>query len=322
MKAIVLHQFGGPDQLVVKKTEIPDVKPGHVLVRTAACGVNYIDIYQRTGLYRVDLPYTPGLEGAGFVKETGDGVQGYAEGELVAWADCPGSYAEFVLVPQDRLVKVPKGIEPQKAAAVMLQGMTAHYLSNSTFKLRSDFTCLIHAAAGGVGLLLVQMAKRIGAKVIGTVSTAEKRTLALEMGADHVILYTQQDFESQVKKITDGKGVNVVYDSVGKDTFFKSLNCLAPLGYMVLFGQSSGKVGPFDLTVLNTKGSLFVTRPSLFHYISDRDSLQKRAKDVLNMVQKNQLKVHIAQTFSLSEASRAHIALESRKTAGKVLLIP
>ncbi len=322
MKAIVINQFGGPDRLETADIQPPTLKPDHVLVKIAACGVNFIDIYQRTGLYKVDLPYVPGLEGAGTVEAVGKDVKQFISGETVAWVGIPGGYAEYALLPESRLVKVPEGMQARDAAAVMLQGMTAHYLVNSTFQLREHHTCLVHAAAGGVGLLLVQMAKRVGARVIGTVSTAEKGQLALNMGADHIILYTQQDFVSGVDQYTDGKGVDVVYDSVGKDTFLKSLDCLVPMGYLVLFGQSSGQVEAFDPVILNKKGSLFLTRPSLFHYIADRDLLQKRSNDVLNAVKFGQLKVHINKTYPLSEAGMAHRALGGRKTTGKVLLAP
>ena len=249
-------------------------------------------------------------------------MSNYNEGDVVAYTGVPGAYADYALVPVERLVLMPQGVDPKAGAAAMLQGMTAHYLAYSTYPLKSGDTCLIHAAAGGVGLLLVQMAKHCGARVIGTVSTDEKAALARDAGADDIILYTQQDFEAEVKQLTDGKGVNVVYDSVGQTTFDKSLNSLAPLGYMVLYGQASGPVPPFDAGILNTKGSLFLTRPSLFHYIADRQSLEKRAGDILNWIASGQLKLRTEFTFPLAEVAEAHRSLEGRRTTGKVLLIP
>jgi len=293
-----------------------------VLVKLAAAGLNYIDVYQRTGLYPNKLPYTMGLEGSGTVAAVGPQVAGLAEGTPVAYTGVPGSYAEYALVAADRLVQMPAGLDTKVGAAAMLQGMTAHYLAYTTYPLHAGDSCLIHAAAGGVGLLLVQMAKHCGARVIGTVSTEEKAALARQAGADEVILYTQQDFETEVKRLTNGHGVNVVYDSVGKTTFDKGLNCLNPLGYMVLYGQSSGPVPPFDAAILNAKGSLFLTRPSLFHYTADRASLEKRAGDVLGWIAAGKLTVRTEYSFPLAQAAAAHRSLESRKTTGKVLLIP
>jgi NADPH:quinone reductase len=320
MKAIRIDKFGGADVLQVFEGPIPEVGPKDVLVKLDAAGINFIDIYQRTGLYKVNLPYVLGLEGAGFVEEIGPDVTIFSLGDRVAYAGVPGSYAQYCVVPADRLVKLPAGVSTQQAAAVMLQGMTAHYLSHTTYPLKPGDTCLVHAAAGGVGLLLVQMANKIGATVYATVSTQEKGQLAKDAGADHVIFYTKEDFEETIRKLTNGCGVNVVYDSVGKDTFDKGLNCLKPLGYMVLYGQASGKVPPIDPTILNSKGSLFLTRPSLFHYIADTASLQKRAKEVLAMVATDELLIRSEHKYPLEKAADAHRVLEGRKTAGKVLL--
>ncbi len=322
MKAVRIHQFGGPEAMQYEEVPTPTPGEGQVLVKLAAAGLNYIDVYQRTGLYPNNLPYTLGLEGSGSVAAVGPGVSNYNEGDVVAYTGVPGAYADYALVPVERLVLMPQGLDPKAGAAAMLQGMTAHYLAYSTYPLKSGDICLIHAAAGGVGLLLVQMAKHCGARVIGTVSTDEKAALARDAGADDIILYTQQDFEAEVKQLTDGKGVNVVYDSVGQTTFDKSLNSLAPLGYMVLYGQASGPVPPFDAGILNTKGSLFLTRPSLFHYIADRQSLEKRAGDILNWIASGQLKLRTEFTFPLAEVAEAHRSLEGRRTTGKVLLIP
>jgi NADPH2:quinone reductase len=304
--------------------DIPTPTPGagQVLIKLAAAGLNFIDVYQRTGLYPNDLPYGLGLEGSGTVAAVGSGVSGLGEGDPVAYTGVPGSYAEYVLAPATSLVRMPDGLDVKIGAAAMLQGMTAHYLAYTTYPLKAGDTCLIHAAAGGVGLILVQMAKQCGARVIGTVSTEEKAALAREAGADEIILYTQQDFETEVKRLTEGKGVQVIYDSVAKDTFDKGLNCLAPLGYMVLYGQSSGPIPPFDPALLNAKGSLFLTRPSLFHYIADRASLEKRAGDVLGWIASGALKLRTEHTFALSDVAAAHRSLEGRKTTGKVLLIP
>ena len=321
MKAIRFESTGGPE--VLRLAEVPSPVPtaGQVLVRVEAAGLNFIDVYHRTGLYPVPLPCIPGLEGAGVVASLGPGVSGFAPGDRVAWSSTPGSYAEEVVVPADRLVKVPPGVDGRTAAALMLQGMTAHYLVETVYPLGPKNACLVHAAAGGVGLLLVQMAKRKGARVFATVSTEAKAALAREAGADVVILYTQQDFAAEVKKLTDGRGVDVVYDSVGQTTFDKSLDCLALRGMMALFGQSSGVVPPVSPAAL-AKGSLFLTRPTLFHYITDRASLEWRAGDVLGQVAAGALRVRIGQTFPLAESAEAHRALEGRLTTGKVLLIP
>lgn len=292
------------------------------MVKLDAAGINFIDVYHRTGLYKLPLPFTPGMEGAGVVHKVGERVIDWQPGERVAWAMTPGSYAEYAVLPESKLVRVPDGIETKTAAALMLQGMTAHYLTRSTFPLNSTHTALVHAAAGGAGLLITQLAKAAGARVIGTVSTEEKAKLAREAGADEVILYSQQDFETETKRITNGKGVDVVYDSVGATTFEKGLNSLRPRGMMVLFGQSSGVVPPFDPAVLNQKGSLFLTRPSLGHYVLTREELVRRADEVFTAVLEGKLKVRIDQEYHLGEAPQAHRDLEARKTTGKLLLVP
>jgi NADPH:quinone reductase len=322
MRAIRVPQFGGPEAMKLDELPMPKPGPGQALVRIEAAGVNYIDVYQRTGLYKGALPLPLGLEGAGVVEEVGSGVTSVRPGARAAWTGIPGSYATHNLVPADRLVTLPAGLDARAGAAAMLQGMTAHYLAHNSYPLKPGDSCLVHAAAGGVGLLLCQMAKRAGARVIGTVSTDEKAKLAREAGADHVILYTRQDFEAEVKQLTGGKGLQVVYDSVAKDTFDKSLNCLAPRGFMILYGQSSGPIGPFDPQILNQKGSLFLQRPSLNHHIATREELEQRAGDVLGWIQKGELKLRIGATFPLAQAAEAHRQLEGRKTTGKVLLIP
>ncbi len=322
MKAIQIREHGGPERLELRNIDAPKPGDGEALVRVEAAGVNYIDTYHREGLYKVTLPFTPGMEGAGEVLEVGPNVSEVAVGDRVAYAMTPGSYAEQAVVPAAKLVKVPEGVRTDLAAAVMLQGMTAHYLSHSTYPLKEGDACLVHAAAGGVGLLLVQMAKMRGAYVFGTVSTEEKAELARGAGADKVIRYTEEDFEEAVKDLTDGKGVQVVYDSVGKTTFEKSLNCLEPRGLLALFGQSSGPVGDFDPQVLNAKGSLYLTRPSLGHYVQDRDELLWRAGDVLGWVAEGKLEVRVDSSLPLADAAEAHRKLQGRETAGKVLLIP
>jgi len=322
MKAIRIERFGGPE--VLRLTDVPDPSPGpgQIVVRAEAVGLNFIDVYHRIGLYPNALPLVPGMEGEGVVAAVGPAVSLFREGDRVAWANVPGSYAAQVLLAADRAVAVPKDLPAGTAAAVMLQGMTAHYLCTSTFPLEMGNTCLVHAAAGGVGLLLVQMAKRRGARVIGTVGTEAKAVLAREAGADEVILYQQEDFHEAVRRITGGRGVEVVYDSVGKATAEKSLDCLAPRGMAVLYGNASGPVAPIDPLVLSRKGSLFLTRPSLVHYVADRASLEARAMDVLGDAASGRLKVRIDRTYPLSEAAEAHRALEARLTTGKVLLIP
>ena len=322
MKAIVVETCGAPDMLVYREAERPVPKAGEALVKLEAIGVNFIDVYHRTGLYPLPRPFIPGMEGAGIVEAIGEGVTEVAVGERVAYAMNPGAYAEYAIAPAWKLVQVPTGVTAQQAAAAMLQGMTAHYLVTSVHPLKAGETALIHAAAGGVGLLLIQMAKNIGARVIGTVSTEAKAELARAAGADETILYTEQDFEAETRRLTDGKGVQVVYDSVGKDTFMKSLNCLAPRGMLALFGQSSGSVPPFDPGLLAQKGSLFLTRPSLAHYAATREELLWRAGEVFDWIGADKLKLHIEKTFPLAEAAEAHRQLEGRQTTGKVLLLP
>jgi NADPH2:quinone reductase len=322
MKAIQMHATGGPEVLQSVELPIPRPGPGQVLIRVEAVGVNFIEIYFRKGVYKAAMPYIPGSEACGTVEELGPGVTGFRSGQLVVSTAVLGSYAEYALVPAAQLVKVPVGLSPEQAAAAMLQGMTAHYLAFSTFPLKKGDTALVHAGAGGVGLLLTQMAARIGARVLTTVSTAEKAELSREAGASAVILYSEQDFEAEVKRLTDGRGVDVVYDSVGKTTFAKSLNCLRPRGLMALFGASSGPVPPFDLIQLNSKGSLYVTRPTLWHYIATRQELEHRAGEVLNWVASGDLKLRMEHTYALGEAAQAQIDLESRRTTGKILLQP
>jgi NADPH2:quinone reductase len=322
MKAIVIESFGGPEVLRLRERETPAPGPGQILVRQEAIGVNFIDVYRRTGLYAVDLPSVPGMEGAGTVEVLGAGVRELRPGDRVAYANVPGTYADAVLVPADRAVRLPARITFAQAAAAMLQGMTAHYLVLDTYPVRKGDTVLVHAAAGGVGLLLVQVARMSGARVVATVSTPQKAELARDAGADEVILYTEKDFVAEVKRITDGRGVQAVYDSVGRTTFLKSLDCLAPRGMMVTFGQSSGKVEAVEPTLLSAKGSLFLTRPTLGHYIADSASLQRRARDVLRWVATGRLSLRIGATFPLEQAAEAHRQLESRSTTGKLILIP
>ena len=322
MKAIRIKTLGGPEVLTLE--DIPDPKPGpgEAVVKLEAAGLNYIDVYYRTGLYKAQLPITLGVEGGGVVTEVGPNVTEVKVGDRVAYSGVLGSYAQFAAVPAARLVKLPEGLDGKAGAAAMLQGMTAHYLSHATYPLKPGDWCLVHAAAGGVGLLLCQMAKMRGARVIGTVSTEAKAKLAREAGADEVILYTTQDFEAEVKRITGGAGVPVVYDSVGKTTFDKSLNCLAPRGVMVLYGQSSGPVPSLDPAILNQKGSLFLTRPSLVHHTATRQELLQRSGDVLGWIKAGKLKLRIDLTLPLAQAADAHRQLEGRQTTGKVLLIP
>lgn len=322
MKAIRVEECGGPEKLVYTDVEPPQPKAGEALVRHEAIGVNFIDVYHRTGLYPLPLPFTPGSEAAGVVEAIGDNVEEVRVGDRVAYAMSLGAYAEHAAVPAARLVKVPDGVDAQTATAAMLQGMTAHYLVTSTYTLKRGDAALVHAAAGGVGLLLIQMAKRIGARVFGTVSNEEKAQLAREAGADEVIIYTEQDFQQEVRRATGGRGVEVVYDSVGQTTYMQSLDSLAPRGMLALFGQSSGKVPPFDAALLAQKGSLFLTRPSLAHYTATREELLWRARDVFDWIGAGELRLRIGRTFPLSEAAEAHRQLEGRATTGKVLLIP
>jgi NADPH2:quinone reductase len=322
MKAVRVHKCGGPEVLTYEDVPIPSPKAGEARVKIEAIGVNFIDIYQRTGLYPLATPFTLGMEGAGIVDAVGDGVTEVKAGDRIAYAMIPGSYAEYAVVPAVKLAPVPAGIDAKTAAALTLQGMTAHYLTHSTYPLKPGETALVHAAAGGVGLLLIQVAKMLGARVIGTVSTEAKAELAKQAGADNVILYTRSDFLAEVKKLTDNQGVHVVYDSVGATTFDKSLDCLRPRGYLVLFGQSSGAVAPLEPGKLAAKGSLFLTRPSLNHYTLARAELLQRSGDVFNWTAAGKLNPRIDKTFSLSEAAEAQRQLEGRKTTGKVILFP
>lgn len=322
MKAIQIQSTGGPEVLEVVELPIPEPGPGQVLIRVEATGVNFIEIYFRKGVYKTAFPLIPGSEAAGTIEELGPGVNGFKAGDAVASTAVIGSYAEYALVPAAQLVKVPDGLNLEQAAAVLLQGMTAHYLTRSTYPLKAGETALVHAGAGGVGLLLTQMAVHLGARVITTVSTKAKAELSREAGASDVILYTEQDFEAEVKRLTGGKGVDVVYDSVGKTTFDGSLNCLRPRGMLALFGASSGPVPPFDPILLNSKGSLFLTRPTLWHYIATRAELEWRAGEVLGWVAGGTLKVRTEHTYPLAEAAQAQIDLEARKTTGKILLVP
>ena len=321
MKAVRVHETGAPEVLRYEDTPAPTPGPGQALVKVEAIGLNYIDIYFRSGLYKTPLPFTPGMEAAGTVTAIAAGVADVKVGDRVAYAPSIGAYAEYAVVPAERLVPLPQGVDFRLAAAVTLQGMTAHYLTHSTYPLKPGDTALIHAAAGGMGLLLVQIATMRGARAIGTVSTKEKAALAREVGADAVILYTEQDFEAEVMRLTGGKGVNVVYDSVGKTTFDKSLNCVAPRGVLALFGQSSGPVPPVDPGRL-AKNAVFLTRPGLQQYTLTRPELLQRAGDVFGWMQSGKLKVRISETLPLKEASKAHHLLEGRKTTGKVLLLP
>jgi NADPH2:quinone reductase len=322
MKAIRVNAPGGPEVLHYEDVADPTPKAGEATVKVDAAGINYIDVYQRSGQYKLNLPLTLGLEAGGTVTAVGPNVTEVKVGDKVAYTGVAGAYAQYAAVPAARLVTLPAGLSTRQGAAAMLQGLTAHYLACSTYPLKSGDTCLVHAAAGGVGLLLCQIAKMRGARVIGTVSTEEKAKLAREAGASDVILYTKQDFEAEVKRLTDGKGLQVVYDSVGQTTFDKGFNCLAPRGMMALFGQSSGHIGPFDLGVLNAKGSLFVTRPSLNHHIITRAELLERSNELLGWIRDGKLKLRTEFEFPLKDAADAHRALEGRKTTGKVLLIP
>jgi len=322
MKAIQVKQPGGPEVMELVDLPVPQPKANEAVIKLSASGVNFIDVYHREGRYKVALPFTPGQEGAGAVTAVGAEVTSVKVGDRVAWSHLLGAYAEYEAVAADRLVPIPAEVNDQQAAAAMLQGMTAHYLAYDTYPLKRGETALVHAAAGGVGLLLVQMAHNIGARVIATVSTEEKSKLAREAGADEIILYSQTDFESETRKLTGGKGIDVVYDSVGKTTFEKGLNLLRPRGMMVLFGGSSGAVPPLDPITLTQKGSLFLTRPSLGNYIATREELRARSSAVLGMIASGKLKLRIEHTYPLAEAQRAHRELEGRKTTGKLLLIP
>jgi NADPH:quinone reductase len=322
MKAIRVNSLGGPEALQYE--DVPDPAPaeGQALVRIEAVGVNYIDVYHRGGLYKVPTPFTLGQEGAGTVEAVGPGVTGVAAGDKVAYVGVMGSYAEKAVVPADRLVKLPEGLSARDGAAAMLQGMTAHYLACSTYPLKPGDTCLVHAGAGGVGLLLCQLAKMRGARVLATTSTEEKAALARGAGADEVILYKDQDFAAEARRLTDGQGVQVVFDGVGRTTFDKSLDSLARRGMMVLFGQASGPVPPFDPNILNGKGSVYLTRPSLFHYIATREELEWRAGEVLGWIREGRMKLRVGLELPLREAAEAHRALEAGRTTGKVVLTP
>ncbi len=322
MKAIQIKQTGGPEVMEPVDLPVPQPKSNEVVVKIKAAGVNFIDVYNREGRYKAPLPLVLGQEGAGVVLAVGSGVTEFSVGDPVAYTSILGSYAEYAAVPADRLVKIPAGVGEREAAAVMLQGMTAHYLSHDSYPLKKGETALIHAAAGGVGSLLVQMAHNIGARVIATVSTEEKASLARAAGADDVILYTQVDFEAETKRLTGGKGVDVVYDSVGKTTFDKGLNVLRPRGMMALFGGSSGAVAPLDPLLLTQKGSLFLTRPSLGNYIATTEELRARAGAVFGMIRDGKLKLRIEHVYPLADVQQAHRELEGRKTTGKLLLMP
>jgi NADPH2:quinone reductase len=319
VKQILVTEPGGPDQLVLSEVPTPVPPAGHALVAIHVAGVNFIDVYFRTGLYKSDRPIAIGSEAAGVVEAVGDGVTDVAPGDRVAYAMVRGTYAEYAAVPAANLVKIPDALGFEMAAASVLQGATAHYLTRSTFPLNATHTCLVHAAAGGAGGLVVQMAKAAGATVIGTAGSGEKAREVIELGADHAIVYTEQDFETEVKRLTGGRGVDVVYDSVGKTTFDKGLKLLRPRGMMVLFGQSSGPVAPVDPLTLNA-GSLFLTRPSLGHYIQPPDELRWRIGEVFEMVLRGGVRVRISGTYALADAARAHRDLEGRRTHGKLLL--
>ncbi|HZQ92638.1 MAG TPA: quinone oxidoreductase [Terriglobales bacterium] len=322
MKVIQVRKPGGPEAMQVATLPMPQFKPSEAVVKVAASGVNFIDVYFREGRYKAPLPFINGQEGAGTVTGTGTEAPWIRVGDRVAWTGILGSYAEYAVVPADRLVPIPQGVTEREAAAAMLQGMTAHYLTHDTWRAQPGQTALVHAAAGGVGLLLVQMLHNIGVRVIGTVSTEEKARLARDAGADDVILYTETDFEAETKRLTNNRGVDVVYDSVGKTTFEKSLGVLRPRGMLALFGGSSGAVPPFDPMLLSQKGSLFLTRPSLGHYIASREELLARAESVFGMVADGKLKLRIERTYRLEDAQQAHRDLQARKTTGKLLLTP
>jgi NADPH:quinone reductase len=322
MKAIQVQKTGGPEVLTLVDVPLPKPKPNEALVKIGAIGVNFIDVYFREGRYPAQVPFIDGQEAAGTVTEVGSDVKTVKPGDRVAYCNVLGSYAEYQAVPEGRLVKMPQGLSDEQGAAAMLQGMTAHYLVHSTYPLKKGETALIHAAAGGVGLLLVQMAKMIGARVIGTAGTDEKARLARDAGADEVIVYTRQDFEAETKRLTDNHGVHVIYDGVGKSTFEQDLNLLRPRGYLVLFGGSSGAAPPFDPIRLSQKGSLFLTRPTLINYTSAREELEWRAGDVLGWIAAGKLKLRIAHKYKLEDVQQAHRDLEGRKTTGKIILVP
>jgi len=322
MLAIQVLETGGPEVLTAVERPVPEPKPNEAIVQIKAAGVNFIDVYFREGRYSTLLPFINGQEGAGVVTAVGSDIANVSVGDRVAYTGTLGSYAAYSAVPAARLVRIPDGVEFEDAAAAMLQGMTAHYLTHSTYKLQKGDTALVHAAAGGVGLLLVQMAKRIGARVIATAGTTEKAELARQAGADECIVYTEADFENETQRLTDRTGVDVIYDGVGKATFDKDLNVLKPRGYLVLFGGASGAVPPFDLIKLSQKGSLYITRPTLGHYTATREELEWRAGDVLGWLKNGELRLRIHKKYPLREAAQAHRDLEGRKTTGKLLLVP
>jgi NADPH2:quinone reductase len=322
MKAIRVHQTGGPEVLKYEETHAPTAAADQVLIEQRAVGVNFIDIYQREGLYKLPLPTTLGVEGAGVVRAVGPKASHFRPGDRVAYALGSGGYAELAAVPESKVVGLPDDVDFPTGAAAMVQGLTAHYLATDTFRLKEGDVALVHAAAGGVGLLLVQVCKRLGARVIGTVSTDEKARLAREAGADEIVIYTREDFLARVKEVTSGKGCDVVYDSVGKDTFDKSLSCLRPRGLLALYGQSSGPVAPFDPQILNARGSLFFTRPSLGHYAATHEELTTRAQQLFGWIRSGGVKVRIGATYPLAEAAQAQKDLAGRKTTGKVILLP
>lgn len=322
MQAIIVEQTGGPEVLRCGERPLPQPGPGEILVRLQVAGVNYIDTYHRRGLYPLPIPFTPGIEGAGTVEQVGAGVDRFLPGDNVAFCLGIGGYAEYAVVPAWKTVRLPEGISAEAGVTAMCQGMTAHYLVTDSFPLRPGQWALVHAAAGGVGLLLVQMCRHIGAHVVGTVSTQAKAELARRAGADVVVRYPEEDFVARVREVTEGRGVDVVYESVGRDTFHRSLDCLRTRGYLVLFGQSSGPVEPIDPQLLNQKGSLFLTRPSLAHYVRDQEEFSGRATAIFEMLRKAELQVTVGDRLPLAEAAEAHRRLEGRRTVGKVLLIP
>lgn len=322
MRAIRVNQQGGPEVLAYEELPTPSLATGENLVKIEAVGVNFIDTYQRSGLYKIPLPSTLGLEASGTIAAVGPGTSRFKVGDRVAYTNVPGAYAEFAAVPEEKLVALADDVSFAQGAAIMLQGCTAHFLSHSTYPVKPNDLCLVHAAAGGVGLLLTQMIKMRGGQVIATVSTPAKATLAKAAGADHVILYSEADFEEEVRSITAGKGVNVAYDSVGKTTFEKSIDCLAKMGTMVLYGNASGPVTEFNPATLGPKGSLFLTRPTLFDYLADRETLEWRSNDLFSWIAQGKLALRLEHSYPLANASDAHTDLEARKTTGKVVLVP
>jgi NADPH2:quinone reductase len=321
--AIRIHRYGGPDQLVWEEVEVGKPGPGEVRLRQTAVGLNFIDTYHRTGFYPLpELPATLGREAVGVIEEVGEGVEGFKKGDRVTYVLAPGAYVDERLIGADWLVPVPKKVDDEQAAAVMIKGLTAHYLLRKTYEVQSGDTILVHAAAGGVGLLLCQWARHLGATVIGTVGSAEKAELAKSHGCEHPVLYREVDFVERVREITEGRGVPVVYDSVGETTFMKSLDCLAPLGMMVSFGQSSGPAPTLEVTTLAQKGSLFLTRPTLFTYVAKREDLLANSKELLDLIAQGVLQIEIGQTYPLKEAEQAHRDLEARKTKGSTVLLP